>query len=101
MAVLAVAGADRLRRCHGGGPDRRRSALRNGFPLERRLALGGKLAIDLLDPLLHATRRQMTAQLGTNAAGMHRRGADATRAMTAVEFNREQDIGGLRAAIAD
>jgi hypothetical protein len=43
----------------------------------------------------------MATELSNDAARMDRSRSDAALAMTTVEFHREQDVRGLRAAIGD
>ena len=43
----------------------------------------------------------MAQQLGHYPAGMERGGSDAAIAQAPIEFDGEQDVGGLRSAIAD
>src|SRR5262245_20223812 len=101
MAVFAVLAADFVGGSDDAGPDGSCSALRNGLPLERTLAFGGELLVDLINQRLHAAGVYVAAEFSGNGAGMDRGGPNAARAMAPVKFNGEEDVGCLGAAIGD
>src|SRR5271170_5388025 len=100
MAILAIVAPDLVRLVDRGRPHGRRCALRDGLEPEVRLARGAMGGVDPLDQRLGHLARQMAGKLGLNAARMDGRRADAARLVAAVEFDREQDIGRLRTAVA-
>src|SRR5271166_1606990 len=67
----------------------------NGLVAEVRLAGGFVGCIDPVDQRLHRLGRKVAGKLGPDAAGVHGGRSHAARLVTAVELDREQDIGGL------
>ena len=101
MTVLAIASTHLIGGCDDTGPDRSRCTLRHGLELEGRLAGGGMLGVDIVNELLQRIRilEGVTAKLRGDAAGMDGGGADAVRLVAAVEFDGEENVRRLGAAI--
>ena len=55
----------------------------------------------MLDEIFEASRIDVARELGLDDTGVNGGGANATGAMTLVEFDREENVGGFRAAIGD
>ena len=71
---------------------------RGGGAFGHRLELHGPLAARLLEGA-EGLLGQVPAELGEDAAGMDRRGADIAVAEAAIELDGEQHVCGLRAAV--
>src|SRR3546814_20157584 len=56
---------------------------------------------DLLEQGCHLLGGNVAAKIGGDGARVHRRRTDSARLVAPVEFDCEEDIGGLRAAIGD
>jgi hypothetical protein len=91
VAVLAVPAAD----CIGIGdrarPDRRRRALGDGLQLEGCFALR-PIRFEAADEGLHLLLAHVAAELGHDAAGVDRSGADSPVLVTAVELTANRTL---------
>src|SRR3546814_5093531 len=59
------------------------------------------LVRSLLEQGFHLLGGNVAAKIGGDGARVHRRRTDSARLVAPVEFDCEEDIGGLRAAIGD
>jgi len=73
--------------------------LRDGLPLERRLALRRELLIPLFDDLFYLACVHVTSQFGVYYSRMHSRGTYASVPMAPVEGNSEKDVRRFGSAI--
>src|SRR5262249_50923492 len=99
VAVFAISAADLVGGSNHAGPYRSCGSLRNGFPLERCLALGRELLISLFDDLSYLAGIQVASQFGVYHSRMHSRSAHALISVASVEGDCEEDIRCLRSAI--
>ena len=80
------------------GPHRCGRALRDCFPAEG-WGISRCVGIDGIDQSLPDLRRHIAAELGLDAARVHRGCAYAIDFVTPVELHGEQYVGGFRAAV--
>src|SRR5580700_608070 len=101
VTVLAISAADLFGGSNHSGPYRSCGSLRDGLPLEQRLALRGELLIPLFYDLFDLAGVYVASQFGVDYSRVHCGSTYAAIPMAFVEGNREENVRRLGSSIGN